>query len=225
MTIPAASEDDKNAGATVAAVGLGAIAVCVEIGSAIAYASSVPKGQVDLAGFLGAHPFDLLSVAVWYSAGNWLARHIKSRLSVVVLSFGLAVSGLVTVVAEGDPLTSAVPQAAVAGGAVAFIALVLLGLADRPPSGGGGGGPLAGWQTWGESVWLMVVAAGTAVYFEYQYPADWLVPFVPLGLSSAVALVVGWIISQRGMTRGPLLQVLSPSQRTVVTDVQAKLNY
>lgn len=68
------NEDDLRG--AVVAVALGVVALCVEVGSATAYDASMNK---DVSGFITAHPFDVLSVAVWYSAGNWLARHTQQR--------------------------------------------------------------------------------------------------------------------------------------------------
>ena len=188
-----------DASAAVVAVALGAIALCVEVGSATAYAAYMHN---DVSTFIAAHPFDVLSVAVWYSAGNWLARHIRSILSVVALSYGLAMSGLVALLAEGGPFISTVQLAIVAGTVLAILVWVALQF-----FGDGGGGPPP-WMQWGEAVWAMVLVSGVAVYFEYTQPDSWQISFASLLLAAAAAFVLGQIIMWRGFSQGPLGSVV-----------------
>ena len=183
---------DERPGLIVVAVALGVIAIIAEIGSAVGYAY---YARVSFDQFIASHPFDVLSVAVWYAAGTWLARHIRSLLGVIGLSYGLAVAGLVSVLAESDPWSSALVQSAVAGTVMAIVIFVALIVFD-------GGGKPPGWAHTGEAIWFMVGAAAVALYLEFTQPQIWLIPFSVLGLASAGALVVGRLVARHGLKPG-----------------------
>jgi hypothetical protein len=181
-------------GVIVVAVGLGVIAILVEMGSAIGYAY---YGHVSFDQFIANHPFDVLSVAAWFAAGTWLAHHIRSLLGVIGLSYGLAIAGLVSVLAESESLTDALVQAAVAGTALAILVGLVLLVVD------GGGGP-PGWAHTGEAVWFMVAAAGVALYLEFKQPETWAIPFGVLVLAAGSAMIAGRLVSRHGLRPGPL---------------------
>lgn len=185
---------DDTPGLIVVAVGLGAIAILVEIGSAIGYSHST---NASFDGFIAQHPFDVLSVAVWYAAGTWLAHHIRSLIGVIGLSYGLAIAGLVSVLAEGEPLFGAAGQAALGGTILAVFVSVMLQFFD------GGGGP-PNWAHTGEAILLLVAVAGVATYLEFTESQFWQFSFAALILAAGAALIVGRLINQHGLRSGPL---------------------
>lgn len=108
----------------------------------VALLYSLGEGHPGFGTFAAAHPFDVLSLAIWFGGGTWILTDLRGWWIALALALGYGVVTTTCVVADGADLQTTAAWVAVSS-AVAFIVFLLVfGIrigAGQPPGGGGGG--------------------------------------------------------------------------------------
>jgi len=174
---------------------VGISAIAVQVGSALYQLG--PGGPFDH--FMSAHPFDILSVAVWYSAGSWLTRFIRNLWAAAGLCYGLSTAALASLLAASASWQAALTGTLIAG----TVATVIVAILVRLFSGSGDDGPpppTRHLHTRG-ALALLVAVVWVSVFFEYMQGSHRELPSSVLFVATICTVVVSRLMQMYGVGR------------------------
>jgi hypothetical protein len=197
---------DRNRSAAISTVALAMSVIVIMVGSVL---FDVGQGAT-FNSFLQTHPFDLLTVSVWYSGGAWLLGFARNLWGAVGLIYGLGVAALVCLLAVNSQWWTALEWSLGIATLIAIVVCLILTVDGPPPSGGaGGGGRLPAAIRSDDALLLLAAAAALSLYYEYNATSIQWLPFTGLVLAEVGTVIVSRLIQTRGYTRGRIAQSLS----------------